>query len=58
MLQDIVQSLLGDVYSIAASMDGNHVISKCLEIKPIRLRYPMYTAIIEIADQVCYKKSE
>lgn len=55
MLQDIVQALLGDVYSIAASMDGNHVISKCLEIKPIRLRYPMYTAIIEIADQVCYE---
>lgn len=52
MLEKIVNALVDSVYEIAASTDGNHVISKCLEVKPVSLRLPMYRALIAVADQV------
>lgn len=52
MLVSIINSLLPSVFSLSADSFGNHVISKCLEVKPTHIRYPLFEAIISISDKV------
>ena len=52
MLRDIVSALLPSAFSLSADSYGNHVIAKCLEVKPAHIRYPLYEKIIAVADKV------
>ena len=45
-MEMIIQGLEGHTVELCADSNGNHVISKCLEIKPEELRYPLYEHII------------
>ena len=46
MMEMIIQGLEGHTVELCADSNGSHVISKCLEIKPEKLRYPLYEHII------------
>lgn len=46
MLVSIISALVPSQYVLSSDCYGNHVIAKCLDAKPVSIRYPLYDAII------------
>lgn len=58
MLVCIINSLVPSQYALSSDCYGNHVIAKCLDAKPVSIRYPLYNAIIMDAARVMIESDD